>query len=105
MANVRRTGRQIILIWIRNALLGAAVLLSVAYVLDYAVLRFRMAINRHPTGRVTVRPVYAVPHKNRSTEFLLGDLQDQTCVNSLFPHLGDSPCWYLEKHKEQQINM
>jgi hypothetical protein len=105
MASARRTGRQIILLGIRNALLGAAALLAAAYLLDYAVLRFRMAINRHPTGTVTVRPMYAVAHKNKSTEFLLGDLQDQPCVNSLFPHMGNSPCWYLESDKEPRINM
>jgi hypothetical protein len=52
-----------------------------------------------------VRPVYDVPQKNRSTEFLVGDLQDQTCVNALFPHLGYSPCWYLSRHKEQHIHI
>jgi hypothetical protein len=105
MAKSARTGRQIILLGIRNTLLALVVLLAAAYLADYAVLRFRVATNRSATATVTVRPVYAVPQKNRSTEFLLGDPQDQTCVNSLFPHMGDSPCWYLRSHKEQQINM
>ncbi len=105
MAKSARTGRQIILLAIRNTLLGALILLAAAYLVDYAVLRFRLASNRSATATVTVRPVYSVPQKNRSTEFLLGDPQDETCVNSLFPHMGDSPCWYLRRHKEQQINM
>jgi hypothetical protein len=100
-----RTGREIILLAVRNAVLGALLLAALAYAVDYAVLRFRIAIGRNATGTVTVRPVYAVPQKNHSTEFLAGDTQDQTCVHSLFPHLGDSPCWYLARHKEQQINM
>ncbi len=99
------TGRQIILIAIRNLLFAVVLLAAVAYVLDYAVLRFRIATNRNAMGTVTVRPVYAVPQKNHSTEFLAGDPQDQVCVHSLFPHLGDAPCWYLVRHKEQQINM
>lgn len=105
MAEPARTGRQIILFALRNTLAGAVVLVAAAYLVDYAVLRFRVATNRNATGTVTVRPVYAVPQKNRSTEFMLGDSQDQTCVNSLFPHMGDPPCWYLRRHKEQQINM
>jgi hypothetical protein len=105
MAKPARTGRQIILLAIRNTVAGAFLLLAAAYLADYAVLRFRLATNRGATSSVTVRPVYAVPQKNRSTEFLLGDPEDQTCVNSLFPHMGDSPCWYLRSHKEQQINM
>lgn len=105
MAKPARTGRQVILFALRNTLAGAAVLAAAAYLLDYAVLRFRVATNRNATATVTVRPVYAVPQKNRSTEFMLGDPQDQTCVNSLFPHMGDSPCWYLRRHRDQQINM
>ncbi len=105
MAKSARTGRQIILLAIRNTLGSAVILLAAAFLVDYAVLRFRVATNRSATATVTVRPVYAVPQKNRSTEFLLGDPQDQTCVNSLFPHMGNSPCWYLRSHKEQQINM
>ena len=105
MAKPARTGRQIILLALRNALAGAVVLIAAAYLADYAVLRFRVATNRNATATVTVRPVYAMPQKNRSTEFMLGDPQDQTCVNSLFPHMSDLPCWYLQRHKEQQISM
>ncbi len=105
MAEPKRTGKQIILRAARRIIVGLVVVLGAAYCIDYAVLRLRMATNRNPTATVTVRPVYAVPQKNRSTEYLLGDLQDQTCVNALFPHLGDSPCWYLKSHKEQRINM
>ncbi len=100
-----RTGREIILHFVRNLVLGALLLAAVAYAIDYAVLRFRVATNRNAMGSVTIRPVYAVPQKNHSTEFLTGDPQDQACVHSLFPHLGDSPCWYLARHKEQRINM
>jgi len=100
-----RTGRELILLLVRKFVLGAVLLAAVAYALDYSVLRFRMATNRNAMGTVTVRPVYAVPQKNHRTEFLVGDSQDQACVHSLFPHLGDAPCWYLTRHKEQQINM
>jgi hypothetical protein len=29
----------------------------------------------------------------------------QDCVYSLFPHFGDSPCWYLSRHTRQQVNV
>jgi hypothetical protein len=105
MADRQLTGKQIILRLIRRFLLGAAILSAAAYLLDYVVLRVRMASNRNPTGTVTIRPVYEVPQKNRSTEYLLGDLEDRTCVHALFPHSGYSPCWYLSSHKEQHIHM
>ncbi len=100
-----RTGREIILQGLRRALIGLLAMAAIAYVLDFAVLHIRIATNRNPYGTITVRQVYTVPQKNRSTEFLVGDPQDQTCVNSLFPHSGDPPCWYLARHKEQQIDM
>jgi hypothetical protein len=52
-----------------------------------------------------VRPYYAVPQKNHKTEFLFDEPQDETCVHSLFPHLGDEPCWYLSTHKDQRIDI
>jgi hypothetical protein len=100
-----RTGKDIILLWLRNTVGSLVLFLLVSYVFDYAILRFRMATNRSAFGSVTVRPVYAVPKKNHSTEFLAGDPQEQTCVHSLFPHANDWPCWYLTRHKEQEIDM
>ncbi|MDQ2712169.1 MAG: hypothetical protein M3Y24_08065 [Acidobacteriota bacterium] len=100
-----RSGREIILRAARRVLTVLLFATGVIYILDYGVLRYRIAVNRTPFGSVTVRPYYAVPQKNHSTEFLMGDPQAQTCVNSIFPHVGDSPCWYLTRHKDQRINM
>jgi hypothetical protein len=84
-----------------SIVLGVAVL----YAADYLLLRYRVATNRNPYGTVTVQPYYAVPRKDHRTEFLFDDPQDQTCVHSLFPHFGNSPCWYLIRNKEKRINM
>lgn len=90
---------------IPSILLIVLVSLAIVYALDYAVLRYRIATNRNPYGTVTVRPYYAVPRKDHKTEFLFDDPHDQTCVNSLFPHFGDTPCWYLTRHTEPRIDM
>ena len=100
-----RTGRQIIAASLRKALVAILVVAASLYVLDYLVLRYRMARNQTPFGTVTVRPYYAVPQKDHKTEFLFGDPQDETCVNSLFPHLGDSPCWYLSRNTQKRVDM
>ncbi len=106
MAEARsQTGRELILSALRKGLLSLTVLAAATYAADYGVLRIRIATGGTPFGKVTVRPLYAVPQKNNRTEYLAGDAQDQTCVHSLFPHLGDSPCWYLERHKEQLVDM
>jgi hypothetical protein len=46
-----------------------------------------------------------VQQKDGKTEYEEGDPETQTCVNSLFPHLGYSPCWYLRRHKLLQVNL
>jgi hypothetical protein len=100
-----RTGRQILGELVKRIFIGAVLICAITYAIDYAVLRVRIATNHNPFGTVTVRPYYAVPEKNHKTEFLFDDPQNETCVHSLFPHAGDSPCWYLNGHREKRINI
>jgi hypothetical protein len=83
---------------IATALLALVIVL---YIGDYVSVR----LSRDPTGTVQVTKLYAVLQKNGKTEYEEGDAETQTCVNSIFPHLGYSPCWYLRKHKLQQVNL
>ena len=83
----------------------ALVSLSILYISDYALIRYRMAKNRSPFGTVPVQRYYAVPQKNRKTEFYFDQPQDQSCIHSLFPHFGYSPCWYLNRKRVKQINI
>jgi len=85
--------------------LGALALVAAAFLVDYGILRIRIAINRTPYDSVTVTHYYAVLQKNGKTEFLFDPPQPQTCVNSLFPHQGSSPCWYLKRHPEQRTDI
>jgi hypothetical protein len=77
----------------------------VAYVIDYAVFRYRVAANRQPFGQITVSSYDAVLQKNGKTEFLFNPPEAQTCVNALFPRAGFVPCWYLQRHTEQRTNI
>jgi hypothetical protein len=77
------------------------VLAVVIYIGDYIVVRLRS----EPTAAVQVTKLYAVQQKDGKTEYEAGDPETETCVNSLFPHLGYSPCWYLKRHKTQQLNL
>lgn len=83
------------------AVLSLAAIFLLVYAGDYAVLRYRIAKNRNPFGSVTVYPYYAVEEKNHKTEFVPENAETDTCVRSLFPHLGYSPCWYLSRHTEK----
>ncbi len=78
---------------------------ALAYVCDYASLRYRIPNNRAQFGSVMVQRTWIIPMKDiRSQQYVFDPPAPQDCVNSLFPHFGDPPCWYLSRHTKQQIN-
>lgn len=81
------------------ALLAAAGLL---YGGDWLAARWR---GPGAFSSVVVRPYYAVPLKDGKTEIIMLSPETRACVHSLFPHFGAAPCWYLDGHKEQRIEM
>jgi hypothetical protein len=87
------------------ALSSALGLSLLAYSIDYAVFRYRVAANRQPFGEITVTTYDAVAQKNGKTEFIFNPPEQQTCVNALFPRAGYVPCWYLQRHTEQRTNI
>ena len=97
------TGRRFLGLLLLRTLLALAIAVALVYAADAAVLRYRAATNRNAFSTVTVRPYYAVPRKDKKIEYMYDAPRDETCVNSLFPHMGDSPCWYLRGHKDEQL--
>jgi hypothetical protein len=83
-------------------ILGLAIL---AYGIDFAVFRVRVATNRNPYGSVVVNHYYAILQKNGKTQFIFDPPQPEACVNALFPHGGSQPCWYLSRHPDQKTNI
>ena len=98
---VKRFIRRLVVIGVSSVL--AATLL--AYAVDFLVFRYRVTTNRQPFGQVTVSSYDAVPQKHGKTEFIFNPPEAQTCVHSLFPHEQFKPCWYLQKHTEQRIDL
>jgi len=91
---------------LQKAALGLIALVLVTYVVDYAQLRYRVWRNTNAFGTVQVEKYYAVHEKNNKTEYMFPhDAQSQDCVHSLFPHMGYSPCWYLNRNREQRIDI
>jgi len=85
-----------------SAIAASAVLL---YAGDYCSLRFRIPGGRPQFGQVTVNPLYAIHVKNGKIQYEPGQQETDTCVHSLFPHFGNSPCWYLSRHTDKIINI
>jgi hypothetical protein len=86
-------------------LVAVVVLLGLVYAGDYLSLRYRIPRSRAQFGSVTVREMYAIHEKNNKTEYQFTPPQDEVCVQSLFPHFGYSPCWYLQRHTEKRIDI
>lgn len=74
------------------------------YVCDYTSLRYRIPNHRAQFGSVTVRRMWVIPMKDGKTQYAFDPPAPQECVNSLFPHFGDVPCWYLKRHTKPQVN-
>jgi hypothetical protein len=85
-------------------LMFALCLLGIVYFCDDLSVRYHIPRTRQSYGTVTVQRFAAIPEKNGKTEFAVEGPVTQTCVHSLFPHLGYQPCWYLSRHSEQRIN-
>jgi hypothetical protein len=87
--------------WIQRILVLLVTIPAVFYVLDFAVVRVR----GNPTANVTIKRYYAIPQKGNKVQYAPADPAVEECVQSLFPHGGDRPCWYVNKHTHRQIDM
>lgn len=90
---------------IAPAVAGIVAAALVLYAVDYAILYYRISRNRSPYDSVTVRFFYQVQEKNQRTEYAFASAQQQTCVNSIFPHQGFESCWYARRHTERPIKI
>ena len=73
--------------------------LAVAYVGDYMTARVR----GDAIGTVKVEQYYAIPLKNGQTEYASAGNKSVACAETLFPHFGDRPCWYVRRHNQEWI--
>ena len=86
-------------------LAGLVLLAGLIYAGDYVSIRYRIPKHRAQFGTVTVTRLYVIHEKNNKTEYQLAPSENRTCVYSLFPQLGYPPCWYLNQHAEERIEI
>jgi hypothetical protein len=79
--------------------------LAVLYAGDYLSARYRLPGDRQTLGSVEVKTMWAIKQKDGRIDYELGDTETQTCLRSLFPHLGYTPCWYLTGHARKVIKV
>jgi hypothetical protein len=87
-----------------NVALGLCILFVLVFAGDYIVMRYRFAA--HGVESVTAHFVTydAALMKDSKYAVFSDQPQTQTCVRSLFPWLGLTPCWYGRGHTVQILN-
>jgi hypothetical protein len=95
---------------LKRLILCAVGCLAIVYLSDYLYFRFRILHPKpaDPLESLTALRVLAIPEKNGKMEYEVDAQNPQqtvTCVHSLFPHYGYSPCWYIKPRINQPIPM
>lgn len=81
------------LLWATGVVLGTA---GLVWGLDYVSLVIRIP-KREPFAVIRVDQLYAIPNKWNEVDWSRGDPVMEQCVNSLLPHFGLRPCWYVRR--------
>jgi hypothetical protein len=92
----------------KRTVIGIVVTIVAAFIVDYVVLRAKLMFPKlgDANGTVQMTRLYAISEKNGRVEYELDANQPQItmpCVHSVFPHMGNSPCWYLQQNATKPI--
>ncbi len=98
------------LILAKRTLMITVAALALIYCVDYLWFRIRMIHPRpaDPLESLKAVRLLAIPEKGGKTSYEIdrqNPEQTITCVHSLFPHAGFSPCWYVKPRINQPIPM
>jgi hypothetical protein len=90
--------------------LALLLLLALVYGYDDASVRRRMCAQKQgdPIDVITYPHLLAIPQKGNKVEYALdaqSPMESETCVHSLFPHLGYPPCWYVQRRAKTPTQM
>jgi len=94
-----------------NRILYAIILLiALTYGYDYASVRRRMSAQKpgDPFDVVTYPRLLAIPLKGNKVDYELdaqSPMESESCVHSLFPHYGYTPCWYVLRKSKNPTQM
>jgi hypothetical protein len=86
--------------YLKRVLAGIVLLGACIWTVDWLVLS-RKIDRDGGFGQVEVRRRYEVHLKNRQIDQRRQQPQMVECVESVFPHYEEEPCWYLKRHANQ----
>jgi hypothetical protein len=93
--------KQFFLRWLQRIAVALAVVFVAVYAGDWAVYKLRGA----PQSKVTVNRYVTIPLKGNKQEYVYQGAFDEPCSVSLFPQVGQSPCWQLRRNPNQGMNL
>ncbi len=88
--------------WTLGILLALGLFL---FSLEEVALRLRVPPFRDSLGQIQVHRLYVLKKARNKVDILPAEWEPQSCVRAVFPHRGLTPCWWLARHTEQQIEM
>ena len=96
--------------YLGKVLYAFLMILAVVYGYDYASVRRRMAAQKpgDPIDTVTYPHILAIPEKGNKVEYALdaqSPMETESCVHSLFPHYGYTPCWVVIRRSKSPTPM
>jgi hypothetical protein len=90
---------------IKRILIRAAGFLLGGSVLIYAADDLYVRAKRDSLGTVDVKRYLSVPQKGGKFQFIFDGIESRPCVKGMFPHKGNPPCWYLQQHRTERVEM
>jgi hypothetical protein len=79
---------------------GLLLLAMLAYPVDFAIWRTRVALSRDAMGSVEVTRVVAAELKGNKEDYYFDGTATLACSRSLFPQGGVNACWWQRRHRE-----
>ena len=86
--------------WTSRIVLTLLALCALAYAADWVALQVRER-RGSAYGSVMVDETQMVKDKGGKVEYFFNPPQATSCVHALFPHEGQSACWWLARHSDQ----
>ncbi len=72
---------------------------AILYAADYVLAKVSSK------GSFSVEKDYAVKQKDGKYEYYFDPPAPEECVNSLAPHFGERPCWYVSRHPKRTVTL
>jgi len=96
--------------FLKRFVLALILVLAILYSNDYASVRRRMSAKTpgDPIDVITHPNLLAIPQKGNKVEYALdaqSPMASESCVHSLFPHYGYTPCWYVLHRSKSPTQM